>query len=120
MADRIDIEKHRALGRAATPRPWRRGPGSEDVSVDRTPNGCQGFCLACFGTGTHNDDRNFIVETANDHDAMLDELEALRAVAEAALELTEEQSRHGAIGYPSLRATLRAALDRWRNGGGDA
>jgi hypothetical protein len=80
---RIDIEKHRALGRAATPRPW----------------------------------------------PMLDELEALRAVAKVTSVLVAEANSVARLqvrgyGMQGKLAYLRKAaidagdaLDRWRNGG---
>jgi hypothetical protein len=113
---RIDIEKHRALGRAATPRPWYRikfdVDGRDRVRVAGLD--IEGDAEASLSNS------DFVIEIANDHAAMLDELEALRAVGESATKLSESIGKRdgGLVGALRL-GNLRVTLDRWRNGGGD-
>jgi hypothetical protein len=90
MTHRIDIEKHRALHAEAV----ANAGGDFEVDTD------EAFRLACM----------------TDVPAMLDELEALRAVADRAIVVSRTVEPDDDV-EESVMDALTAALDRWRNGG---
>lgn len=123
----IDLTEARAIAKARTAGPWRwmfAGRGDTDLPGwlllnKETRDSTQTWILDGVSDGNdhmvhgRDEDRNFIAYFGTHADAILDELEALRKVAEAAIAYVEDVCDIAHIDLKSHTALIKAVA-AWR------